>query len=212
MDSRQLYPIQHCERSAREGRPGEHTHAASEPRPWGAEVVRSAGEEVRRAGLHWQVADQIPEELKLALQPILEMLASITEQVSGYDREIARLSTQTYPETAHPGESGGSDHRSVLHAHDRGSQAHGAQPPTWRQSRRWGLGKGFPSPGGESRVRSPGRLMMPSPTFCGCSNCRPKRRARKPSSSFSHPSHRAGDTSGSRSRSVGPLGGAMEIA
>ena len=108
MDTKLLYPIKHRNRCARADlsvmrsrnvlvetrtRVVNHIHG----------VLKSFGHRVKKyaaPGFHRQVADQIPDELKPALQPLLEMLASIAERVSSYDREIVRLSTKTYPETA----------------------------------------------------------------------------------------------------------------
>ena len=108
MDPKLLYPIEHRDRSARADlavmrsrdalvstrtRLVNHIHG----------VLKSFGYRVKKyaaASFHRQVADQIPSELKPALQPLLEMLASIAERASSYDREIVRLSTKTYPEIA----------------------------------------------------------------------------------------------------------------
>ncbi len=95
-----------------EGRPGGDAHAAGEPRPRGAQVLRSSGQEVPGprplpSTPHRQVAEQIPEELKSPLQPLLDTLAAIAEKILGYDREIRRLSTEEYPETALLNQVGG---------------------------------------------------------------------------------------------------------
>jgi transposase len=108
MDSKLLYPIEHRERSARADlavmrsrdalvatrtRFVNHIHG----------VLKSFGYRVKKyaaPGFHRQVADEIPEELKPALQPLLNALVAIAEQLLGFDREIHRLSTKAYPETA----------------------------------------------------------------------------------------------------------------
>ena len=108
MDKKLLYPIEHRNRSARADlavmrsrdalvatrtRLVNHVHG----------VLKSFGHRVKKyaaAGFHRQVAGQIPEELQPALQPLLDTLAAIAERVLGLDREIRRLSTKVYPETA----------------------------------------------------------------------------------------------------------------
>jgi transposase len=106
--SKLLYPIEHRERSSRADlavmrsrgalvatrtRLVNHIHG----------VLKSFGYRVKKygaPGFHRQVAEQIPQELKSALKPLLDTLAAIAEQVLGFDREIHRLSTKAYPETA----------------------------------------------------------------------------------------------------------------
>ncbi|MFQ5515927.1 MAG: IS110 family transposase [Myxococcota bacterium] len=115
MDPKLLYPIEHRERSARADlavmrsrdalvatrtRLVNHIHG----------VLKSFGHRVKKyaaPGFHRQVAGQIPEELQPALQPLLDTLAAIAEQVLGLDREIRRLSTKVYPETALLNQVGG---------------------------------------------------------------------------------------------------------
>ena len=108
MDPKLLYPIQHRERSARADlavmrsrdalvttrtRLVNHIHG----------VLKSFGYRVKKypaPGFHRQVAGQIPEELQPALQPILDTLTALAERILVLDREIRRLSTKVYPETA----------------------------------------------------------------------------------------------------------------
>lgn len=108
LDKKLLYPIVHRQRSARADlsvmrsrdalvttrtRLVNHIHG----------VLKSFGYRVRKyaaRGFHRQVADQIPEELKPALQPLLDVLAAIAERILCLDREIRRLLTKEYPETA----------------------------------------------------------------------------------------------------------------
>jgi transposase len=42
----------------------------------------------------------IPEDLREALMPLLEMIESMTQQIRAYDRKIEELSEENYPETA----------------------------------------------------------------------------------------------------------------
>jgi transposase len=46
------------------------------------------------------VADAVPASLGPALLPILEQIALLTEQIRRYDRTIAQLAKERYPETA----------------------------------------------------------------------------------------------------------------
>ena len=108
MDPKLLYPIDHRDRSARADlavmrsrdalvttrtRLVNHIHG----------VLKSFGYRVKKyaaPGFHRQVAGEIPDELKPALQPLLDALAAIAEHILVFDREIHRLSTKEYPETA----------------------------------------------------------------------------------------------------------------
>ena len=46
-----------------------------------------------------KAAPHIPDPLRPALAPILETIASLTKQIRAYDRQIARLCQENYPET-----------------------------------------------------------------------------------------------------------------
>ena len=46
-----------------------------------------------------KVASEIPEGLRPALEPILETIACLTQQIRGYDRRIEWLCRERYPET-----------------------------------------------------------------------------------------------------------------
>jgi len=48
---------------------------------------------------HKQVHEFIPQELLPALVPILDHIASLTQQIYAYDRQIKKLSQERYPET-----------------------------------------------------------------------------------------------------------------
>lgn len=46
-----------------------------------------------------RVAGRLPEALAPALEPILETIANLTAQIRAYDRELAALAEDLYPET-----------------------------------------------------------------------------------------------------------------
>jgi transposase len=65
-------------------------------------AVKSAGSRVPRssaASFHHKAMEAIPEGLQPALQPLLDQLEQITRQIRDYDRQIATLSAERYPET-----------------------------------------------------------------------------------------------------------------
>ncbi len=115
LDPKLLYPIEHRDRSARADlavmrsrdalvstrtRLVNHVHG----------VLKSFGYRVKKyaaPGFHRQVAGQIPDELKSALQPLLDTLAALRERILGFDRELRRLSSKVYPETALLSQVGG---------------------------------------------------------------------------------------------------------
>jgi len=115
MDPKLLYPIEHRDRSARADlavmrsrdalvatrtRLVNHIHG----------VLKSFGHRVKKyaaPGFHRQVVDQIPDELRASLQPILNTLAGLAEQILILDRELRRLSTAIYPETSLLSQVGG---------------------------------------------------------------------------------------------------------
>ena len=73
-------------------------------------VLKSFGYRVKKyaaPGFHRQVAAHIPEELRSALQPLLGALTSIAERILDCEREMRRLSTKEYPETALLSQVGG---------------------------------------------------------------------------------------------------------
>ena len=70
-------------------------------------VLKAFGHRVKKyaaPGFHRQVVDQIPDELRASLHPILDTLA---EQIPVLDRELRRLSTAIYPETSLLSQVGG---------------------------------------------------------------------------------------------------------
>ena len=51
------------------------------------------------ASFHKKVAACIPEELRPALEPLLETIASLSTRVRHYDRELEQLAEEHYPQT-----------------------------------------------------------------------------------------------------------------
>ena len=54
---------------------------------------------VRIFDFHRQVRDAVPEPLRPALLPVIDIIASLTEQIRAYDRKVEELSKERYPET-----------------------------------------------------------------------------------------------------------------
>jgi len=44
-------------------------------------------------------ADQVPEAVRAALEPLLELIGEVTQQIAGYDRQIEAACREKYPET-----------------------------------------------------------------------------------------------------------------
>ena len=66
-------------------------------------VLKSFGHRAKKysaPSFHRQVANHVPEELKPALDPILDMLAAVADGIRTFDREIAELTKKQYPETS----------------------------------------------------------------------------------------------------------------
>ncbi|HUE95278.1 MAG TPA: IS110 family transposase [Longimicrobiaceae bacterium] len=65
-------------------------------------TVKSAGERVPRCSaptFHKRAAEAVPEGLKPALQPLLDLVEDVTQRIRDYDRRIESLATERYPET-----------------------------------------------------------------------------------------------------------------
>lgn len=65
-------------------------------------TVKSAGERVPRCSapaFHKKANEAVPEGLKEALRPLLDLLESVTQRIRDYDRRIESLATERYPET-----------------------------------------------------------------------------------------------------------------
>jgi transposase len=48
---------------------------------------------------HRRAQEHIPEALRLALEPILQQIASLTERIRDYDRKLVAISEEHYPES-----------------------------------------------------------------------------------------------------------------
>ena len=46
-----------------------------------------------------KVAPQLPEALRAALNPVLEIIAQLTRTIRGYDKTIEAVAAQRYPQT-----------------------------------------------------------------------------------------------------------------
>ena len=65
-------------------------------------TVKSLGARLPKcstASFHKKVAACIPEELRPALEPLLETIASLSTRVRHYDRELEQLAEEHYPQT-----------------------------------------------------------------------------------------------------------------
>ncbi|MBA3232180.1 MAG: IS110 family transposase [Acidobacteria bacterium] len=65
-------------------------------------AVKSFGERLPKcsaSSFHKRVAGRLPEELKTALEPILDTIASLTIRIRAYDRQLEDLAESLYPET-----------------------------------------------------------------------------------------------------------------
>ncbi len=64
-------------------------------------IVKSFGDRLPSCSANYfakKVASDIPEPLQPALMPILETVASLTQQIRAYDRQIVSLCQEQYPE------------------------------------------------------------------------------------------------------------------
>ena len=65
-------------------------------------MVKSFGERLpaaSSASFHNKVRSDVPEQLRAAVEPLLETLAFLHRQIASYDRQIAGLCREEYPET-----------------------------------------------------------------------------------------------------------------
>lgn len=65
-------------------------------------AVKSAGHRVPRcssASFHRTAAGAIPPGMRPALEPLLLMLEQLTQEIRAYDRRVAKLASESYPET-----------------------------------------------------------------------------------------------------------------
>lgn len=63
-------------------------------------VVKSVGERLPECSgptFHKKVAPAIPEALRLALEPMLEVIGKVTEKIKAMDKQVVRLMEERYP-------------------------------------------------------------------------------------------------------------------
>jgi transposase len=70
-------------------------HVRGTVKPFGIRFAKCSPESFPR-----QVRDRLPAALVPALAPILDTVASLTERIRGYDRDLEALSEDLYPESA----------------------------------------------------------------------------------------------------------------
>lgn len=69
-------------------------HARSTVKATGARLPSCSAD-----SFHHKVKDCVPEALRPALLPVIDIVASLTEQIRAYDRKVEELSQESYPET-----------------------------------------------------------------------------------------------------------------
>ena len=65
-------------------------------------AVKSFGHRLPKCparSFHKRAKEHIPEALRPALEPVLEQIASLTERIRGYDRQLETICQEHYPET-----------------------------------------------------------------------------------------------------------------
>lgn len=65
-------------------------------------AVKSIGQRLPSCGadaFHKRASLSLPDALRHALMPLVEQIASLTQQIRAYDRQIERLAQEVYPET-----------------------------------------------------------------------------------------------------------------
>jgi transposase len=65
-------------------------------------AVKSFGHRLPKCparSFHKRAKEHIPEALRPALEPVLEQIASLTERIRGYDRQLETICQERYPET-----------------------------------------------------------------------------------------------------------------
>jgi transposase len=107
LDPRLLYPLKHrgeeCQAHlailrSREALVGSRTQLVNHVRG----AVKSFGARLPKCparSFHNRVAAHIPEALLPALGPVLETIASLTQRIRQYDRQLETISEERYPET-----------------------------------------------------------------------------------------------------------------
>jgi transposase len=107
LDPKLLYPLKHRGESSqahmaiirsRQALVGGRTQLVNHVRG----AVKSFGHRLPKCparSFHKRAQEHIPEELRPALKPILETIASLTERIGDYDRKLETISRERYPET-----------------------------------------------------------------------------------------------------------------
>ena len=65
-------------------------------------MVKAFGTRINKCSascFHKQAKAQLPALLKPALLPVIEMIASVNQEIKAFNQELERLSAETYPET-----------------------------------------------------------------------------------------------------------------
>jgi len=65
-------------------------------------IVKAFGARLRGCStesFHKQAPAQIPPELRTALQPVVDVLATLSRTIRAYDRQLEQMATKQYPET-----------------------------------------------------------------------------------------------------------------
>jgi transposase len=107
VDAKLLYPLKHRGENSqahlalirsREALVGSRTQLINHVRG----AVKSFGARLPKCSarsFHHKVAEEIPQALRAALAPILEIIASLTERIRDYDRKLEKLAGEHYSET-----------------------------------------------------------------------------------------------------------------
>lgn len=69
-------------------------HVRGSAKPWGVRLPSCSAE-----SFHVKVKEAIPTELKGVVEPLLQILSEMTQQIRAYDREVERQCQERYPET-----------------------------------------------------------------------------------------------------------------
>ena len=106
-DPKQLYPIRHRRAKtrqalvllrARNAMVNARTKLVNGVRG----LVKSSGYRLPKCGtktFHNVCLDGLPEELRVAINPIIEQVGQLTEKIKAYGNEVKRISLKMYPET-----------------------------------------------------------------------------------------------------------------
>jgi transposase len=107
VDAKLLYPLKHRGENSqahlalirsREALVGSRTQLINHVRG----AVKSFGARLPKCSarsFHHKVAEEIPQALRVALETILQIIASLTERIRDYDRKLEELAEKHYPET-----------------------------------------------------------------------------------------------------------------